>query len=248
MIRIAFLLFFSVTALHSQSLKVLPGKIPTEYSEGYLVRAQTLQQILLQTQAFFEKRYPQYAFSVKLKVADSVAWTQLGYRMPYGMPHYDGKAHIVLPADKKAMFPDTSDDAQISPYDAISIHELGHYFMTALVKTDIYPNWANEFIAAYFQVIFAKENGVSIQVPANNTPKHRSLEDFEKGFQVVADDYGWYQAQFTRLAERLYAVHGTKVLDAFIANYQPGGKNADALDVLRAIDNKIVNDWFTEMK
>ncbi len=63
----------------------------------------------------------------------------------------------------------------------------------------------------------------------------------------MGNDYGWYQGQFMKLAESLYARHKLKVLDAFIENYKPEEKKTDATELLRAIDQKVFDKWLDEM-
>jgi hypothetical protein len=155
------LVIYSVAGLAQDSL-TLSGKVPTTYSKGYELRAITCQQLITIAETFYEQKYPQYHFTTGLKILDKSDWQKLGYNMPYGMPHY--RNAIVMAAEKNGVFPDSSSDTTISPYDAIAVHELGHYFMGDLVKTDIYPNWANEFIATYFQVIYASAKGLNITI------------------------------------------------------------------------------------
>ncbi|RYE23056.1 MAG: hypothetical protein EOP51_11690, partial [Sphingobacteriales bacterium] len=227
----------------------LKGKLVTVYSKGYKERAQTIHQLLTGAIVFYEKIYPSYPYALQLRVLDSTDWNKLPYSMPYGMPH--SRNGIVVAANKNAMFNDTTAATDISGYDAIALHELGHYFIGDLVKTDIWPNWANEFIASYYQVCYTKASG--IRYPAIETKfvaTHRSLEDFEKGFQFIGggDSYGWYQEQFMKLANMLYPKHKLAVLNAFIENYKPGGKQQEAMTLLKKIDPEIMDSWLAEMK
>lgn len=242
-----FIVFLHPLLLFSQT-DSLSGKVPTFYSKGYKARAVTCQQLISSAEMFYEHKYPQYHFTTGLKIVGKADWQKLGYNMPYGMPHY--RNFIVMAAEKNGVFPDSTSDTTISPYDAIAVHELGHYFMSDLVKTDIYPNWANEFIATYFQVIYASATGLNITVPEKPgyIPAHRTLEDFEKGFPLIANDYGWYQGQFMKLAQRLVRNHSFTILDAFIDNYKPGGKQVEASELLRNMDAKTFGDWLIEMK
>jgi len=241
-------LFLLVSAIVSAQTQSLTGKVPTEFSNGFETRAKTLQQLIANVETFYEKQYPEYRFTVKLKVLDSIDWKKLSYQMPYGLPHL--RDALVIGADKKAMFPDQTAADKISVFDGIAIHELGHYFMRDLAQTDIWPNWANEFIATYFQLGYAVPNQLPTTIPDNGfVPKFRSLEDFEKGFGYIGgDNYGWYQGQFMKLAEALYTKHGLLVLNQFIENYKPGGKRLDAMLLLKRIDSPVMEKWLSEMK
>lgn len=242
-----FIVFLTPVSLFSQ-VDSLGGRVPALFSKGYEARARTCQNLIADVETFYQQKYPQYHLAAKLKILDSTDWKTLGYHMQYGMPHY--RNAIVMAAEKNGVFPDYTPDTTISPFDAIAVHELGHYFMGDLVKTDIYPNWANEFIATYFQVIYSSAKGLNINMPdkPGYAPAHRTLEDFEKGFPLIANDYGWYQGQFMKLAQRLYQKHGFVLLDAFIENYKPGGKQIAASDMLTTIDAQIFSNWLTEMK
>lgn len=262
-VAISALLFSSIaiaqdrygSVLSSGSLETISGKKNSYYSKGYKVRAEALQKLIDNCVSYYKKKIPETKFDVRVFVLDENDWKLLPAVLPYGMPFSDSN-NIVIAADRRAgtaLFgiPDNLPDSVMSPFDNIVLHELGHTFFT-LSSLEVKQKWVNEFIASYFAICYLREVSDGEYFPrideSEFQPTYRSLEDFERlYFEVGAQNYGWYEGQFIKLAYSLHPDLKIKLIKKIIELYktQP---DTDASVVLRNLSPLKYDKWLLEMR
>jgi hypothetical protein len=249
----AILFCFGLHAAQSQTLDSLPGKVKTVYTAGFKTRAETLQKFVEAAEKFYEKQYPKLKFSTRLNVLAKKDWENQ-VKIPYGIP-YAWQQNIYVGADKQyvaAMFHTgvKPGDEQLAVFDALVIHELGHYFLLTLTNTDTKLKWLDEFLASYFMNAFTRQANFDATLPPVGPykPEHQSLADFEAIYLGVGpQNYDWYQRQFLKLGYTLYPKLKLKLIDAFLANDVNGGKKTDPLTLLRNLAPAEVDAWIATM-
>jgi hypothetical protein len=252
-ILISLLLFLFHSNSFSQELNSLPGRVKVLYSANK-VRAKAIQQLLNECILYYENARPAFKFNITSKLLTQDEWETLPYEIPYGMPHYNGE-FIIIPSDKKATGelltgkPDLTPDSLLSHLDAISVHELGHYYFMTLLKADTTSMWTNEFMAQYFVAAFYLDTNKTFNSPVDEMvtykPKHRTLEDFEELYDKMDPmNYGWYQGQFFKLALALYPKLKLQLLEEYVNK----GTEITLLEALKKIAKKETNIWLTEMQ
>jgi hypothetical protein len=126
--------------------------------------------------------------------------------------------------------------------DLIGLHELGHLYTR---NFGIRPPkiWLNEFIATYFSYAFLRERHPKLanlwDAMATDayiegmTPKHKSLEDFERFYSGVGpDNYAWYQAMFNQRVAEVYAVKKLSFLEEVKAAFPEGLKESVSIETV----------------
>lgn len=235
----------------------LPGKIPVIYSKGYLVRAQTLRNLVEQCIAFYQPIFSKTQFDLSMVILDSSDRHKI---------HLDGAGPSSLPeinklfigAEKQMVAKgygevDNSADDQISRFDCTALHELGHIFLQSFNNTFTGNLWADEFLASYFAICFFEQHKIYPGLPqvgeTGYTPKYKTLTDFERlYFTVGGPNYGWYQAQFQNLGYELYPKLKTSLINKFIENASSDGKKIDPLDLLKQLAPATMNQWLKRME
>lgn len=235
----------------------LPGEIPVLYSKGYKDRAKAIQAMIEQGAEFYATQFPAVKFDLKAMVLSQSDWQKIHlqdagavYGMPDAMPEID---KLFIGADKKAVGrlfgeTDTTPDAQLSRFDVIALHELGHIFLQRYHHTYTGKLWADEFLASYFAICFLQEHKNYPSLPqvgeTGYDPPHTSLADFERLYsEVGARNYGWYQGRFQDLGYALYPKYKTRLLSIFIANDAPNGKKLSPLTLLKQLDPEVISGW-----
>ncbi len=252
------------TTLLNEHLDSLNDFPKTYYTPGYKIRATALQNLIKEYIGFYQSKFPAHHFNVPLYVLDSNDWKEDLFAAPYALPNYlPGNNIIVIGAEKNALAKlsgvpvTTTSDSIVSGYDYVAIHELGHYFFITLNKTRTDKKWFDEFLANYFLVSFIVEKKTDVvkqwqhMIDDNdkNAPAHRTLQDFEKLYdQVGPPNYDWYQKKFMKLCFLLYLKLKTKLITEVIENYKPGGKNLDALTLMKTIAPTVMSKWLKEMQ
>jgi hypothetical protein len=245
------------SSLASLQLDTLDGKIKTRYSKNYRLRAETIQSLVENCTNYYEAKFPGVKFTAELLLLDSSEWKKLPIDIPYGMPN-TRRNKLLIGADKKAVGElfgqtDTLPDNQLSDFDYIALHELGHNFFLRLTDTDAKQKWANEFLASYFAICYLSDTKSKKGLPqinrTNFRPEHKSLEDFERLYSDVgAQNYAWYQGKFQDLGYRLYPKFKIKLIKEFMVNYKPGGKQLEAVTLLKQLSPDITRQFLEEMK
>jgi hypothetical protein len=244
----------SLTSLHVDTLE---GKIKTLYSKNYRLRAETIQLLVENCAKYYEQKFPDVKFTAELLLLDSNNWKKLPIAIPYGMPS-SMRNKLLIAADKKAVGKlfgqtDTLPDNQLSDFDYIALHELGHNFLFRLIDTDTKQRWANEFLASYFAICYLNDTKSKKGLPQINRtefqPKHKTLEDFERLYSGVgAQNYAWYQGKFQELGYKLYPKFKIELIRVFMANYKSGGKQLEAVTLLKQMAPEITRQFLKEMK
>lgn len=237
----------------------LPGKIPVIYSKGHQIRARTLGNLVAQCAAFYKSIFPKIKFDFCVMVLDAADRHKIHLDGPFGGPSSLPEINkLFIGTDKQAIGrgygqADHSADDQISPFDCIILHELGHVFLQSFNNTFTGKLWADEFLASYFAICFFEQHknypGLPQVGATGYTPEYRTLTDFERlYFNVGGPNYGWYQAQFQNLCYELYPRFKTELLRKFIENYSDAGKKLPPLDLLKLLAPEITNQWLEEME
>ncbi|HVV40931.1 MAG TPA: hypothetical protein VHC94_07680 [Nitrobacter sp.] len=148
--------------------------------------------------------------------------------------------------------------------DIVGGHELGHTLVDAY---GIAPgtHWLNEMLASYALYAYVQADRPDLRwlwpvlkaVNRVNQPQRRtSLDEFEAQYMAILtkqpDNYGWYQAQFLNLVERVYAREGMGLFPKMHAAF-PGGSykrmalgTPETLRRLDAVDSEF-RLWANEM-
>lgn len=245
--------------LPSLQLDTLRGKIQTLYTKGHKLRAQTIQSLVEHCVAFYEQKLPKIKFTVQLVILDKTDWNKLAIYPPYGMPNNVPKMNrIFIAADKKAVGKlfgqtDTLPDNELSDFDYIVLHELGHNFFLRLNNTDTKKSWANEFLASYFAICYLKDSKSKKGLPqidqTNFQPQHKTLEDFDNLYsEINPQNYAWYQGKFQELGYKLYTRFGITLIKDFIDNFKTNGKNLDPITLLKQLAPDITKQFLEQMK
>ncbi len=247
--------------INSYHWDTLSGKMPVLYSNGYKVRAQTIQKLIEACMEFYKRVFPETKFNLYTMVLNLEDWNKihLNEMVPYGLPNYFAEiAKLFIAADKKAVAKifggtDNTSDTHLSRFDCIALHELGHAFLQTSNKLYTGKLWTDEFLASYFAICFFEQNknypGLPQVGETGYTPKYRTLEDFERLYtNVGAENYGWYQAKFQNLGYELYPKFKTRLIKEFIHNASPSGKKLDPQVLLQHLAPEIMNQWLKGMK
>lgn len=249
------------TAIQSFHWDTLPGKIKVLYSKNYKIRAQTIQKLVEKCAEFYKPKFPETKFDLNIMVLTRQDWYKihLNKLSSYGMPNCIPEiSKLFIAADKKAIGKlfgesDHTSDTQLSKFDCIALHELGHAFLQTFNHLYTGKLWADEFLASYFAICFFEQNkgypGLPQVGEKGYTPKYRTLTDFERLYDNVgARNYGWYQGQFQNLGYELYPKFKTQLIKIFIDNFSDAGKKLPPLDLLQQLAPDITNPWLNKMK
>ena len=104
--------------------------------------------------------------------------------------------------------------------DSIAFHETGH-ILYGTYGIGYKSRWLPEFMATYFAYAFLSEKYprlaalyriIHTQAGIHPAAKEELLEDFERGYLGVGEDYGWYQRNFTEKAVEVYNRRGLKFI------------------------------------
>lgn len=155
-------------------------------------------------------------------------------------------------------------DASHRAMDLVGGHELGHTLVDAY---SIAPgtHWLNEMLASYALYGYLQTERPDLRwlwpvlkaVNRVNQPqRHTSLDEFETQYMAILakqpENYGWYQAQFLNLVERVYAREGMGLFPKMRAAF-PGGSyermalgTAKTMRRLDAVDSEF-RLWAEEM-
>lgn len=246
--------------LAREQLGKLEGQPLTYYSMGYEVRAKAMHQLISDCILFYQAKFPDKKFNVSLYLLNKSDWEKAPFDEPYGMPFYNRHNIImVVAAEKNALrrltgLPDdpVKSDSILSTFDYQPIHELGHYFFFTL--NNLYKEkWLNEFLATYFLICFIKEKNLVPELKdalkADYPVAHKTLDDFEKLYGDVGPaNYHWYQSKFAQLGYKLYPQLKLELIKKVIGNYSPGGKNLDAVSLLKKLAPETMDGWLKEMQ
>lgn len=244
--------------LMNEHLDSLPGDPKTFYSRGHEVRATALQKLIKECENFYEAQFPECTFSVPLYVLNKNDWNERLFGAPYALPNYLPTNNLILiGAEKNALArlsgqPDdpVASDTVVSGYDYVAVHELGHYFFITLNHVRTGEHWADEFLANYFLICYAKGNDLDLpfsELPKN--PAHKTLEDFERLYDKVGpSNYDWYQKEFIRYGLQLYPKFKVELIRKIIDNYSANGKRLDAAVLLKSLSTETMDTWLKEMK
>jgi len=243
----------------TEHLHVLDGRPKTFYSGDHDVRAKALQQLMHGCIDFYEANFPGKKFDVPFYILDKPDWTKPNLGYPYGMPFYSRDNRImVIAAEKNALrrltgLPDDPEksDSVLSTFDFQPVHELGHYFFFTLNGV-FKEKWFNEVMATYFLICYIKEKNLAPNLEqalkADYPVPHKTLVDFEKLYLGVGPaNYHWYQSKFAKLGFELYPELKLELIRKVLQNYAPGGKNLDALTLLKSIAPEKMDAWLKEM-
>ncbi|MGI8952464.1 MAG: hypothetical protein ACR2FN_12875 [Chitinophagaceae bacterium] len=252
------------STLINEHLDSLNGLPKTFYTDGYRIRATALQKLIKVCIDFYQSKFSAHQFNVPLYVLDSNDWKEQLFAVPYALPDYLPENNIIIiGAEKNALAKlsgqpqTTTSESIVSGYDYVAVHELGHYFFITLNNTRTHQKWFDEFVANYFLVAFMIEKKPDVTIEWNkmiedndkDIPEHRTLEDFEKFYdQVGPPNYDWYQKKFMKLCFLLYPQFKTKLITDIVENYASGGKNIDALTLMKSIASETMNKWLKEMQ
>ncbi len=246
--------------LASEQLEKLKGEPVTYYSTGFEVRAKAIQQLISNCILFYETKFPDKKFNVRLYLLNKSDWEKPPFDEPYGMPFYNRRNIImVVAAEKNALrrltgLPDdpVKSDSILSTFDYQPIHELGHYFFFTL--NNLYKEkWLNEFLATYFLICFIKEKNLvpelEDELKAGYSVAHKTLDDFQKLYGGVGPvNYHWYQCKFAQLGYKLYPQLKIGLIKNVIKNYSPGGENLEGISLLKKLAPEIMDEWLKEMQ
>lgn len=244
--------------LTSENLDTLHDFPVTLFSRGYGVRAKAVQNLVKSCIRFYQAQFPGDLYKVQIEILNEKDWKTLPFPHPYGFPHFtDINQSIIVSADKNAlnrlnkMDDQQSNDSITAGYDYVALHELGHYFFFTLHQINK-EHWLNETLASYYMICFLKENHLLLDIGKENiafSVKYKTLEDFEKlYFRVGPQNYDWYQRRLIDLGFLLYPQLKTKLIQDVLINYNIGGKNLDALTLMKDIDPPVMNEWLKEMQ
>jgi len=248
-------------AINAAHWDTLPGKIPVLYSKNSEVRAKAIQALVMECIEFYKPLFPKIKFDLYIMVLSQKDWNKIhltnlcNYGMPTCLPEIK---KLFIAADKQAvgeLFGETdhTDDTQLSRFDCIALHELGHSFLQTSNKLFTGRLWADEFLASYFAICFFEQHknypGLPQVGEKGYTPKYKSLADFERLYSNVGDqNYGWYQAQFQNLGYLLYPKFKTELIIKFIENNSAAGKKLSPIDLLKQLAPEAMSQWLKGME
>lgn len=179
----------TLARVRSQSVDSLPGPIPTYFSPGYRVRAESLQALLRRMSDHLSPRLGKPP-AVWLAVLDETHWKGLRRRGPYGSPFSSPPPRVIgLPAVPESSLvtkvfrslhaaapPDgldtlrrirrSYDESALAAVDWFGLHELGHALADQW-GADGEARWLHEFLATYLAYSYLADNDRNVMAAWN---------------------------------------------------------------------------------
>ena len=238
------------STIYSKNLNVLDGMFPTYYSAGCENRAKELQTLLSDLIKIYSLNDVE-GFKFKLAVLDSSTWIGMPsqYRLQYGLFSVR-QDWIIMAGDintqnfiriygfediKQAIIHNlnvaskTLEDAINAMYEFRITHELGHLYISNVLKTLPPDRWTNELLANYFAFDFLykidqealKTMKIITQTFVNGyKPIYRSISVFNRKYsRVGVKNYAWYQSVQLYLTEEIYLNYKTSFIDIFTRTF-----------------------------
>jgi hypothetical protein len=252
--------------IYGKNLSFVDGIIPAYYSSSCEKRAIETQTLLQKVVEMYSKN-GQNSFKLKLAVIDSSEWT--GFYYPYGFFFCD-QGWIVIPGDLnyqkfaslfgfypfsetliKNLMLESNDPEELitnSLYKLISIHEVGHYYLTDILNASPPDNWSSEWMATYFATDFLYQNDkISLEIyniyshtySKEFEPKYRSLTDFNTIFTGVGlQNYCWYHSMFQSMIMDIYSAFKSDFITTFANEFPETNKsNKSSQELFKIMDN-----------
>ena len=272
------------STIYSKNLNVLYGMVPTYYSAGCENRAKEMQSLLSDIIKTYSLNNVD-EFKFKLAVLDSSTWIGMPslYRLQYGL--FSVRQNWIIVAGdintqnfyKIYGFGDfkqtinnnlnvaskTLEDAITAMYQFRVTHELGHLYVSNVLKTLPPDRWTNELIANYFAFDFLYKKDqesletlkIVLQAIANGyKPRYRSISVFNRKYSSVGvNNYAWYQCIQLYLAEEIYLKYKTSFMDLFartfpITNHQKKYSQKEIRRILDGLTEGVYSKWIEKME
>jgi Zn-dependent peptidase ImmA (M78 family) len=272
------------STIYSKNLNVSYGMVPTYYSAGCENRAKEMQSLLSDIIKIYSLNNME-EFKFKLAVIDSSTWIGMPsqYRLQYGL--FSVRQNwIIIAGDINTQnfykiygFEDfkqainhnlnvaskTLEDAITAMYKFRVTHELGHLYITNVLKTLPPDRWTNELTANYFafDFLFKKDQEslktlkIVTQALANGyKPRYRSISVFNRKYSNVGvNNYAWYQSIQQYLVEEIYLKYKTNFLDLFartfpLTNDQKKLSQKEIRRILDDLTEGVYSKWIEKME
>lgn len=272
------------STIYSKNLNVLYGMVPTYYSAVCENRAKEMQSLLSDLIKIYSLNNME-GFKFKLAVLDSSTWIGMPsqYRLQYGL--FSVRQYWIIIAgdintqnfNKIYGFEDfiqaiihnlnaaskTLEDAITAMYKFRVTHELGHLYISNVLKTLPPDRWTNELMANYFafDYLYKKDQEalktlkIVTQALANGyKPRYRSISVFNRKYsRVGAKNYAWYQSIQQYLVEEIYLKYKTNFIDLFartfpLTNDQKKLSQKEIRRILDDLTEGIYSKWIEKIE
>ena len=235
------------TLLQTRKTDSLIGKIKTYYSPGHKEIASELQQLVSNAVTYYENKFHK-RFDIQLIVLDSAQWFR--EVIPFGFVFYDQTHWLVLNtgmsySDFKNVYGFNEIASQLdssfsinhlraeeiiySRLKFLSLHELGHYFISQISSAQPPDVWTNEFIATYFANEYITQYEPKIKkgfdifcrtIMKCYPAEYKTLAQFDSVyFRMKLGNFAWFHSRFYLLADAIYSCSGNSYINIFEQNF-----------------------------
>ena len=258
--------------IQSLNLEIVEGNLLKYYSNGAVVRANNLEELLGNSMNYFESSLG-VKESFSIAVLDSNDWVKVT-NIPYGLPFVSGPPYIVcFPSSNKNVLGQIiqstiknynlsekyakSDEELIEIFiSMIGFHELGHIYAKEYGIN--FPNkWTYEFAATYIAYLYLTDNfqieadiwlKISEILEKEINPNYTSLKNFENLYvRVGVENYAWYQVVFLLRVTEVEKEIGIGLLEKLLNTNLTSSDKYLSLDMLENIHPGFLN-WAEKYK
>lgn len=263
----------------SKNPHYIEGIIPVYVTPGHEAKAISWQATITEAKSYFENKYQGISIKAKLAVLDSANWTNeivaYGYTfasrgwivLPGGIDFndyvriygaYSFRKSFLKDCEKNGLDPNEIPE---SGFQFVTVHELGHIFIRQIVKEGIPGQFLNEIVANVIAWEFFKRNKPEVMkgfelwlsVFRNNytNPKFKTLTELSENYgKMDIVNYIWYNANFMKLVEEIYAVKDVDLILCLKKISQENIiKDMSIIDIGNLLDkyyNGIFSNWLAK--
>jgi hypothetical protein len=249
-------IFAQNTSIETKGLSNLKSHPQFFYSKGYETRATAIKEFLTEANAFYKSEYPEIFSGINVLLLDKNDWVERYLAIPYGIPFFDNKYSIVIPADKftasmELGYEDLSTDQEISEYDKYVLNTLGQSYISKSRNIKVPEVWMQDFLAAYFAISFFEVNNFVWELNPGESEDiiQRSLSAYNSSHQdLPVANYYWYQGRFIELSSTLFNKGGFQLLTELLNHFQGNGSIEGAEEIIAKYGEAEYQEWKAKMK
>jgi hypothetical protein len=263
----------------SKKPRYIEGIVPVYVIPGYETKAISWQSTITEAKNYYENKYKGISIKAKLAVLDSANWTTeiVGYGYTYArdgwivLPadvDFNDYVRIYGFLSFKNILREECDKIGLDPnelpgsmFQFVTVHELGHILVKQLIKEGIPGEFLNETVANVIAWEFFKKSKpeamrgfeLSFNVFFKNytNPKYKTLTELSENYgKMDIENYCWYQFNFLKLVEEIYAVKDVDLLLCFKKLGQENNlKDMNIIEIGSLLDkyyNGIFSKWLAK--